>query len=35
MPISRHEDWVAIGKLDDHDKIRFTPEVQSLMADLG
>jgi hypothetical protein len=35
MPISRHENWVQIAELDDHDQIRFTPEYQELMGDLG
>jgi hypothetical protein len=35
MPISRHEDWVQIAALDDQDQIRFTPEFQALMSDLG
>jgi hypothetical protein len=35
MPVSRHEDWVRIAELDDQDQIRFTPEFQAIMGDLG
>jgi hypothetical protein len=35
MPISRHEDWVPIAELDNRDQIRFTPEFQALMGELG
>jgi hypothetical protein len=31
----RHEDWVQIAALDDQDEIRFTPEFQDLMGELG
>jgi len=35
MTISRNEEWVQIARLDEADHIRFTPEFQSLMGDLG
>ena len=35
MTISRNEEWVQIGRLDEADHIRFTQEFQSLMGDLG
>src|SRR4051812_20753340 len=35
MPISRKEEWVPIAELDDQDQIRFTPEFQTLMGELG
>ena len=35
MPIHRDEDWVRIAELDEQDHIRFTPEFQALMGDLG
>src|ERR1700679_3292269 len=35
MPVSRNEDWIRIAELDVQDHIRFTPEFQSLMGDLG
>jgi hypothetical protein len=35
MTISRNEEWVQIAGLDESDQIHFTPEFQSLMADLG
>ena len=34
MTISRNEEWVQIAESDEEDHIRFTPEFQSLMADL-
>jgi hypothetical protein len=35
MTISRHEEWVQIARLDEHDQIRFTEEFRALLADLG
>jgi hypothetical protein len=35
MPISRQEEWIAIAELDDQDRIRFTPQFQALVGDLG
>lgn len=35
MPISRNEEWVQIAELDERDQIRFTPEYQALMGELG
>src|SRR5260370_17488372 len=35
MPVSRREHWVRIAELDDHDQIKFTPEFQAIMGDLG
>jgi hypothetical protein len=35
MPIHRDDDWLQIAELDDQDQIRFTPEFQAMMGDLG
>jgi hypothetical protein len=35
MPIHRDDDWLQIAELDDQNQIRFTPEFQALMGDLG
>jgi hypothetical protein len=35
MTISRNELWVQIAQLDEQDHIRFAPEFQVLMGDLG
>jgi hypothetical protein len=35
MTISRNEEWVGIAELDVQDQIRFTPEFQTLMGELG
>jgi hypothetical protein len=35
MTIFRHEEYVQIARLDDHDQIRFTEEFRALMGDLG
>ena len=35
MAISRNEAWVQIAHLDEKDQIRFTPEFQDLMGELG
>ncbi|MBI3303141.1 MAG: hypothetical protein HYZ72_13830 [Deltaproteobacteria bacterium] len=35
MTISRNEEWVQVAELDAHDHLRFTPEFQALMSDLG
>jgi hypothetical protein len=34
MTISRNEEWVQIARLNEADRIHFTEEFQSLMADL-
>ena len=35
MTISRNEEWIQIGQLDETDHLRFTEEFQALMGDLG
>src|SRR5437660_12510618 len=35
MTISRNEEWIQIAQLDETDHLRFTPEFQELMGDLG
>jgi hypothetical protein len=35
MPIHRDDDWLQIAELDEQDQIRFTPQFQAIMGDLG
>jgi hypothetical protein len=35
MTITQNDDWVQIATLDEADQIRFTPEFQGLMDELG
>ncbi len=35
MTISRHDEWIQIAELDEHDHIYFTAAFQELMGELG